>query len=106
MPDPAGRTPAIRHYSLVPKRLQLTEGLWFAVPLRTEEFGVGVIARCNPKGVLLGYFFGPKRPVPAGLEDVLQLRASDAVMIRKFGHLGLKGGTWPVIGLVGPLTLA
>ena len=64
-----------------------------------HEFGVEVITRCNPKGVLLGYFFRPKRPVPAGLEDVLQLRASDAAMTRKFSHLGLKGGIWPVIGL-------
>jgi hypothetical protein len=26
------------------------------------------------------------------------VRTSDAVLVAKFGHLGLKGGTWPVIG--------
>lgn len=27
-----------------------------------------------------------------------QLRSSDAVMVRKFGHLGLKQGKWPILG--------
>ena len=33
------------------------EGDWFAVPLRDGGFGVGVIARANPKAALLGYFW-------------------------------------------------
>ena len=34
------------------------EGDWFAVPLRDGGYAAGLIARANPKGVLLGYFFG------------------------------------------------
>lgn len=74
------------------------EGDWFAVPLRTSGYAVGVIARDSRKGVLLGYFFGPRRDSVPSLGDLSDLRALDAIWIAKFGHLGLKGGKWPIIG--------
>jgi len=74
------------------------EGDWFAVPLRDGGFAVGLIARANPGGVLLGYFFGPLRSEVPKLPDLAVLRPSDAVLIRKFGHLGIVGGKWPLVG--------
>jgi Immunity protein 26 len=74
------------------------EGDWFAVPLRDGGFGVGVIARANPKGALLGYFFGPRRSEIPRLEDVVDLKSGDAVLVRKFGHLGIVQGQWPRLG--------
>jgi hypothetical protein len=73
-------------------KVQYREGDWFAVPLRGGGFGLGLIARANPGGVLLGYFFGPLRSEVPKLEDVASLRPGDAVLVRKFGHLGIVGG--------------
>jgi len=81
-------------------KVKYAEGDWFAVPLREGGFGVGVIARANPDGVLLGYFFGPRREEPPSVDEVADLKPTDAVMVRKFGHLGLTQGKWPVIGRV------
>jgi hypothetical protein len=78
--------------------VKYSEGDWFAVPLRDGGFGVGVLARANPGGVLLGYFFTPRRSEVPTLDDVADLKPADAVLVGKFGHLGLTGGTWPIIG--------
>jgi hypothetical protein len=77
------------------------EGDWFAVPLRDGGFGVGVIARANRNGVLLGFFFSPKHAEPPARAAVAALEPGDAVLVRRFGHLGLKNGTWPVLGPAG-----
>jgi hypothetical protein len=79
-------------------RVKYREGDWFAVPLRDGGYGVGLVARANPGGVLLGYFFGPLRPEVPGLEDVACLRPDDAVLIERFGHLGIVQGRWPLLG--------
>jgi Immunity protein 26 len=79
-------------------KVKYREGDWFAVPLRNGGFAVGLIARANPGGVLLGYFFGPLRPEVPALKDVASLRPSDALLIRKFGHLGIVEGKWPLLG--------
>jgi hypothetical protein len=79
-------------------RLAYGEGDWFAVPLQDGSFGVGLIARANPRGVLFGYFFGPSRLDLPRLADLRALTASDAVLVGKFGHLGLKEKRWPLLG--------
>ena len=61
------------------------EGDWFAVPLREGGFAAGVVARANPKAVLLGYFFGPRRAAVPSVEEVSRLRPDDAVLVGKFG---------------------
>ena len=80
-----------------------SEGDWFAVPLREGGFAVGVIARAMPQkgGVLLGYFFGPRHDTAPPLEELSELSASEAVLVRKFGHLGLIDETWPLLGRIG-----
>ena len=32
------------------------------------------------------------------LDDVRDLRSGEAVLVGKFGHLGLTQGTWPILG--------
>ena len=78
--------------------VEYREGTWFAVPLRDGGFGVGVVARANAGGVLMGYFFGPRRAAVPELTDVAGLKPEDSVLAAMFGHLGLKGGDWPVLG--------
>jgi hypothetical protein len=81
----------------VPK-VNYREGDWFAVPLRDGGYAVGLIARANLRGALLGYFFGPRRPEIPQLQDVSGLRPGDAVLVRKFGHLGIVHANWPLLG--------
>lgn len=76
------------------------EGDWFAVPLRSGGYAVGVVARASRGGVLLGYFFGPEHHQLPPLADVEMLRPEDAIHVQRFGHLGLQQGTWPVLGRV------
>ena len=83
---------------LVVRRTSVVEGLWFAVPLRGGGYGAGLVARVNRGGVLLGYFFGPKRQDVPTLDAVAVLRPDDAVLVQRFGHLGLEQGTWPALG--------
>lgn len=76
------------------------EGDWFAVPLRGGGFGAVIIARAMPRkeGVLLGYFFGPKRDSVPTLDQLSTLSASDAALVERFGDLGILDGTWLLVG--------
>jgi len=49
-------------------------------------------------GVLLGYFFGPKRDKVPALDELRGLSASGAVLVKRFGHLGIVHGSWPLVG--------
>src|SRR3990172_250775 len=80
------------------KRLPYREGTWFAVPLCTTGYAVGVIARSAGNGPVFGYFFGPKRDDVPELATVAHLDRRDAIWIGQFGDLGLLEGEWPVIG--------
>lgn len=79
-------------------RINYREGDWFAVPLREGGYAVGIVARANRDGVLLGYFFGPRRDDVPTLDDVRDLKPQDAVVVGKFGHLGLTQGKWVNLG--------
>lgn len=78
--------------------VRYAEGIMFAVPLRDHGVAAGLLARANPSGVLFGYFFGPRRTDPPTLESCAELSPGEAVLVGRFGHLGLRGGTWPVLG--------
>ena len=80
------------------KRIQAKSGSWFAVPLPAGGYAIGVVARASKSGILLGYFFGPRRGQVPNIDAVEALRASDAILVGMFGHLGIRGGTWPLIG--------
>ena len=79
-------------------KVKYREGDWFAVPLRDGGYAVGLIARANIQGVLLGYFFGPQRSTVPRVEEVGNLRPEDAVLTRIFGDLGIRTGKWPLLG--------
>jgi hypothetical protein len=67
-------------------------------PFTSGGFAVGIVARANPRAALLGYFFGPRQRAIPSLDDVTDLKASEAVLVGRFGHLGLTRGRWPIIG--------
>jgi hypothetical protein len=78
--------------------IKYAEGDCFGVPLRDGGFATGLVARANASGILLGYFFGPLREVPPEPVALESLRREDAILVGRFGHLGLTGGTWPTLG--------
>ena len=82
----------------MPRKLPYNEGTWFAVPLRTTGYGIGIVTRMAPRGRLFGYFFGPARTTAPALDEVVTLTPEDAVLRIRFGDLGLLEGTWPIIG--------
>lgn len=81
------------------KTLPYKEGTWFAVPLRSGGYAVGVAARVAPKGrILLTYFFGPKRESIPPLEELKSLTGEKAALVLMTGDLHLINGKWPIIG--------
>jgi hypothetical protein len=78
------------------------EGTWFAVPLRDGGFCRGLMARTDGKGRAFGYFFGPKASSADELPNVSGLRPTDAILVGRFGDLGLISGKWKVIGKAAP----
>ncbi|MGF4044645.1 Imm26 family immunity protein [Paenarthrobacter nitroguajacolicus] len=79
-------------------KLEYGPGVLFVVPLNVDGYGLGLVVRANPRGVMFGYFFGPRRAQPPEVSQVEQLSGVDAVLIGRFGDLHLKQGKWPIIG--------
>lgn len=83
-------------------RLPYAEGDWFAVPLENGGYAVGLVARSGRLGkVLFGYFFGPKREKLPTIDELRGYTAEHAILIGKFGDLGLFEGSWPILGQAG-----
>lgn len=74
------------------------EGDWFAVPLRAGGYGVGVVARADGKGGVIGYFFGPRLATPPELEALSSNTPNSAVLVANLGDLGLLRGEWKLLG--------
>jgi hypothetical protein len=66
--------------------------------LREGGYALGVVARKGKGGVLLGYFFGPRKNDVPSLKDARSLSSKDAILVEQFGHLSLRDRTWPIIG--------
>ncbi len=74
------------------------EGDWVAVPLvRRGGWGVGIIVRMKGRAII-GYFFGPRRPEPPTLEELVGLQPEEAVLIANTGDLGLREKEWLLLG--------
>lgn len=79
------------------KELPYKEGDWFAVPLRDGGYALGLAARMDGRGSVLGYFFGPRRRQIPTPEDTRGLSAAGAILAQMFGDPGLVNGRWPLL---------
>jgi hypothetical protein len=79
------------------RKLHYKEGDWFAVPLPSGGYALGLIARMKAPATF-GYFFGPRRPVLPRLADAENLRPEEALDRADFGDLDLLNHEWPVLG--------
>ncbi|QTD54223.1 Imm26 family immunity protein [Sulfidibacter corallicola] len=80
------------------RKLPYKEGDFFALPLRTSGFGVGIATRINGKGGIIGYFLPEKYPEVPSLDEVQEKQSGDTFFIGHFGDLGFFDGGWKVIG--------
>lgn len=76
-------------------------GSVFLVPLRSDGYCVGVLAKTSGKGQAFGYFFGPKVCETSEV-DTKALVAEEAILVGMFGDLELIRGNWPVVGAITP----
>lgn len=79
------------------KTLPYKEGDWIAVPVLEKGYALGRIARSSRSGAIVGYFFAPLRKTLPTEDDTKGLTSQDAVVIYKFGDLGLIKDGWPII---------
>ena len=78
--------------------VRLEEGRFFLLPVERGQYAVGLIARAPRRGgVLLGYFFGPRRttaPVDAWLNA---LHPQQAAFVCRFKDAALFRGEWKLL---------
>lgn len=86
----------MRQKKVRPKRYK--EGDWFAVPLQRGGYAFGLLARCGRRGIVLGYFFGPRRPCLPAVDELQHLTREDAIWVGMVGDLGLIETAWPLLG--------
>ena len=80
------------------RKVSITEGSWFAIPLTDSGYGLGLAARIGKRGgIILGYFFGPRRNIIPSESDTLALRPTDAILIRQFCDPALVSGEWAIV---------
>lgn len=75
------------------------EGQFFLLPLGRGEFALGLITRIPRRGgVMLGYFFGPRRVKAPDANLMNSLTASQAVLAARFKDSALARGEWHPVG--------
>lgn len=81
---------------MMARKVLYKPGDWFAVPLRSDGYALGIVSHVGSGGVLFGYFFGPKLDsLPTQVPT--NIKPEDRIYWSKFGHLGLTKGKWPII---------
>jgi len=74
------------------------EGHFFLLPVEPGQYGVGLVVRAPRRGgILLGYFFGPRRtraPEPSWMES---RNPAQAVFVARFRDKALFQGLWPLV---------
>jgi hypothetical protein len=85
------------------------EGQFFLLPLGRASglYAVGLVARVPTRGgVLLGYFFGPRRREAPGPEWLARIGAHHAVLACRFKDAPLYRGEWKLLSVRAPFDRA
>jgi hypothetical protein len=78
--------------------VRLQEGQFFMLPVERGQHAVGLIARVPRRGgVLLGYFFGPRRTTPPVDAWLNALHAQQAAFVCRFKDSSLFRGEWKLL---------
>ena len=83
------------------------EGQFFLLPVERGAYAVGLVVRAPPRGgVLLGYFFGPRRPNAPVQEWLNALHPQHAALVCRFKDTALYRGEWQLLALLPGFTRA
>jgi hypothetical protein len=78
-----------------------SEGQFFLLPVERGAYAVGLVVRAPPRGgVLLGYFFGPRRPSAPVQEWLNALHPNQAALVCRFKDTALYRGEWQLLGML------
>jgi len=78
--------------------VKLQEGQFFLLPVERGQYAVGLIARAPKRGgVLLGYFFGPRRNSPPMDAWLNALHPQQAAFVCRFKDAALFRGEWRLL---------
>jgi len=78
--------------------VKLLEGQFFLLPVERGQYAIGLIARVPRRGgVLLGYFFGPRRTSPPNDEALNSLHPQQAAFVCRFKDSALFRGEWKLL---------
>ena len=75
-----------------------SEGDFFAVPLKTGGYGIGIVVVTGPRGTAVGRFFGTTRDSVPTLNELKHLTEGDSIHVEHFRDEGLQDGSWKIIG--------
>ncbi|MBS0376558.1 MAG: immunity 26/phosphotriesterase HocA family protein [Proteobacteria bacterium] len=77
---------------------RLQEGQFFMLPVERGQYAIGLIARVPRRGgVLLGYFFGPRRTTPPMDQWLNALHPNQAAFVCRFKDAALFRGEWKLL---------
>lgn len=77
-------------------------GSIFCVPLRNDGYAIGLVARNDQRGLVFGYFFGPRLQSVPDAVDTSILMPQNAILVGQFGDNGLRKRKWKRIGAITP----
>ena len=80
------------------RKLPYSRSTCFLVPLRTSGYAIGVVARLDGQGAVIGHFFGPVLLDKDQVTLPTDLHPAGSVLTGTFGDLGLVRGEWPILG--------
>ena len=80
------------------KKIKYQEGDVIAVPLQNGGYATGLVARTNSKGVVFGYFFGPKLNAISDISVNSKFQPEDAILVSQFGDNSVHGKSWSIVG--------
>ncbi len=75
-----------------------SEGDFFAVPLKSGGYGIGIVVCAGAKGTAVGRFFLPVQDEIPAIDKLNRYDERDSVHIEHFRDGGLRDGTWKIIG--------
>jgi hypothetical protein len=74
------------------------EGDWFAVPVGSEGYVLGLVARAARRGeALFGYFFGPLQERMPSVVNASEYSPTDALLVTRFYNTALVSGQWQIV---------
>ena len=79
--------------------IEIREGQFFLLPVERGQFAIGLIARAPRRGgVVLGYFFGPRRSSPPDTAWLNGVGPQQAVLAARLKDAPLFRGEWQLLG--------